>query len=95
VQTGLKEGQGIAEPLRKAGVFPPLFLHMVTVGEETGKLEDMLLTIAATFDREIERGAKRLLSIFEPIIILVMGIAIGSIILSILWAIFSVNQMAF
>jgi len=95
VQTGLKEGQGIAEPLRRAGVFPPLFLHMVTVGEETGKLEEMLLTIATTYDREIERGAKRLLSLFEPIIILVMGIAIGSIILSILWAIFSVNQMVF
>jgi general secretion pathway protein F len=95
VQTGLKEGQGIAEPLRRAGVFPPLFLHMVTVGEETGKLEDMLLTIAVTYDREIERGAKRLLSLFEPIIILVMGLAIGSIVLSILWAIFSVNQMNF
>ncbi len=95
VQTGLKEGQGIAEPLRKAGVFPPLFLHMVTVGEETGKLEEMLLTIATAFDREVERGVKRLLSLFEPIIILVMGIAIGSIILSILWAIFSVNQMVF
>jgi general secretion pathway protein F len=95
VQTGLKEGQGIAEPLRMAGVFPPLFLHMVTVGEETGKLEDMLLTTAVTYDREIERGAKRLLSLFEPIIILVMGLAIGSIVLSILWAIFSVNQMNF
>jgi len=95
VQTGLKEGQGIAEPLRRAGVFPPLFLHMVTVGEETGKLEDMLLTTAVTYDREIERGAKRLLSVFEPIIILVMGLAIGSIVLSILWAIFSVNQMNF
>jgi general secretion pathway protein F len=95
VQAGLKEGQGIAEPLRKAGVFPPLFLHMVTVGEETGKLEEMLLTIATAFDREVERGVKRLLSLFEPIIILVMGIAIGSIILSILWAIFSVNQMVF
>lgn len=95
VQTGLKEGQGIAEPLRRAGVFPPLFLHMVTVGEETGKLEEMLLTTAVTYDREIERGAKRLLSLFEPIIILVMGLAIGSVVLSILWAIFSVNQMNF
>jgi general secretion pathway protein F len=95
VQAGLKEGQGIAEPLRRAGVFPPLFLHMVAVGEETGKLEEMLLTVAVTYDGEIERGAKRLLSIFEPIIILVMGIVIGSIILAILWAIFSVNQMTF
>ena len=61
----------------------------------SAELEEMLLTIATAFDREVERGVKRLLSLFEPIIILVMGIAIGSIILSILWAIFSVNQMVF
>jgi general secretion pathway protein F len=95
VQSGLKEGQGVAEPLRRAGVFPPLFLHMVAVGEETGRLEEMMLTVAASFDRDVETAAKRLLSLLEPIIILVMGLAIGAIILSILWAIFSVNQLAF
>ena len=94
VQTGLKEGQGVAEPLRRAGVFPPLFLHMVTVGEETGRLEEMMLTVAATYDRDVETAARRLLSLLEPIIILLMGVVIGAIILSILWAIFSVNQMA-
>lgn len=95
VQAGLKEGQGVAEPLRRAGVFPPLFLHMVAVGEETGRLEEMMLTVAASFDRDVETAARRLLSLIEPIIILVMGLVIGAIILSILWAIFSVNQLAF
>ena len=95
VQAGLKEGQGVAEPLRRAGVFPPLFLHMVAVGEETGRLEEMMLTVAASFDRDVETAAKRLLSLLEPIIILLMGLVIGAIILSILWAIFSVNQLAF
>jgi len=95
VQAGLKEGQGVAEPLRRAGVFPPLFLHMVAVGEETGRLEEMMLTVAASFDRDVETAAKRLLSLLEPIIILAMGLVIGAIILSILWAIFSVNQLAF
>ncbi|MHB8835019.1 MAG: type II secretion system F family protein [Candidatus Methylomirabilia bacterium] len=95
VQTGLKEGQGVAEPLRRAGVFPPLFLHMVAVGEETGRLEEMMLTVAASFDRDVETAARRLLSLIEPIIILIMGLVIGAIILSILWAIFSVNQLAF
>ncbi len=95
VQAGLKEGQGVTEPLRRAGVFPPLFLHMVAVGEETGRLEEMMLTVAASFDRDVETAAKRLLSLIEPIIILVMGLVIGAIILSILWAIFSVNQLAF
>ncbi len=95
VQTGLKEGQGVAEPLRRSGVFPPLFIHMVTVGEETGKLEEMLLSIASTYDEEVERGSKRLLSLFEPVIILAMGVVVGTIVLSILWAIFSVNQMVF
>jgi general secretion pathway protein F len=95
VQSGLKEGQGVAEPLRRAGVFPPLFLHMVTVGEETGRLEEMMLVVASNYDRDVETSAKRLLSILEPVIILLMGVVIGAIILSILWAIFSVNQMAF
>jgi general secretion pathway protein F len=94
VQTGLKEGQGVAEPLRRAGVFPPLFLHMVAVGEETGRLEEMMLTVAASYDRDVETAARRLLSLLEPIIILLMGVVIGAIILSILWAIFSVNQLA-
>jgi general secretion pathway protein F len=94
VQTGLKEGQGVAEPLRRAGVFPPLFLHMVAVGEETGRLEEMMLTVAASYDRDVETSARRLLSLLEPIIILLMGVVIGAIILSILWAIFSVNQLA-
>ena len=95
VQAGLKEGQGVAEPLRRAGVFPPLFLHMVAVGEETGRLEEMMLTVAASFDRDVETAARRLLSLLEPIIILVMGVVIGAIILSIIWAMFSVNQLAF
>jgi general secretion pathway protein F len=95
VQAGLKEGQGVAEPLRRAGVFPPLFLHMIAVGEETGRLEEMMLTVAASFDRDVETAARRLLSLVEPIIILIMGIVIGAVILSILWAIFSVNQLAF
>ena len=95
VQAGLKEGKGVAEPLRRAGVFPPLFLHMVAVGEETGRLEEMMLTVAASFDRDVETAARRLLSLLEPIIILLMGLVIGAIILSILWAIFSVNQLAF
>jgi general secretion pathway protein F len=94
VQTGLKEGQGVAEPLRRAGVFPPLFLHMVAVGEETGRLEEMMLTVAASYDRDVETAAKRLLSLLEPIIILLMGVVIGAIILSIIWAMFSVNQLA-
>ncbi len=94
-QSGLKEGQGVAGPLRKAGVFPPLFLHMVAVGEETGKLEEMLLMTARTYDREVEQGAKRLLSLFEPIIILFVGVVIGAIILSVLWGIFSVNDVVF
>lgn len=95
VQAGLKEGQGVAEPLRRAGVFPPVFLHMVAVGEETGRLEEMMLTVASSFDRDVETSARRLLSLLEPIIILLMGLVIGAIILSILWAIFSVNQLAF
>lgn len=95
VQEGLREGKGVTEPLRRAGVFPPLFLHMIAVGEETGRLEEMMLSVAGNYDRDVETAVRRLLSVLEPIIILVMGLVIGAIILSILWAIFSVNQLAF
>jgi general secretion pathway protein F len=54
----------------------------------------MMITVAASYDRDVETAAKRLLSLLEPIIILVMGVVIGAIILSIIWAMFSVNQLA-
>lgn len=90
---GVRRGRGMAEPLREAASFPPLAVHMLTVGEETGKLDEMLLKLADNFDRDISTSIKRLLSLLEPAIILVMAVVVGFIVISLLLAIFSINDM--
>lgn len=91
----LKGGQGLAEPLMEAGVFPRLAVHMIRVGEETGQLQDMLLQVADTYDHEVQSAVQRLLALLEPVLILGLGVIIAAIIMSILVAIFSLNELAF
>ena len=95
VAENLKAGQGLAEPLLKQQVFPPLAIHMIRVGEETGQLDAMLLQVADTYDGEVQTTVKRLLSLLEPILILGLGMIIAGIIMSILVAIISINDLAF
>lgn len=94
VATQLKEGKGLGTPLMESGLFPKLAVHLVTVGEETGKLQEMLLRIADIYDREVHGAVKRLLGLMEPILILGLGLVIGGIIMSILVAVLSVNDLA-
>lgn len=91
----LREGQGIAEPLMATGRFPKLALHMIKVGEETGRLEEMLLRVAETYDREVKTAVQRALALLEPILIVGLGVLIAGIIMSILVAILSINELAF
>jgi general secretion pathway protein F len=91
----LKAGRGLAEPLMEAGVFPPLAVHMIRVGEETGQLQDMLLQVADTYDGEVQATIKRMLALLEPVLILGLGVIIAGIIMSILVAILSLNELAF
>lgn len=93
VAEGVKKGAGIGGPLRDSGVFPPLAIHMVGVGEESGRLEEMLLHVADAYDAEVRTGVKRLISLLEPIMILVMGVIVGLVVISILLAIFSINEL--
>ena len=92
---GLKEGNGLSEPLQQTGIFPPLAVHMITVGEETGSLDVMLTKVANTYDREVERSIKQLISLIEPFMILSMALIIGFIVISMLLAIFSINDISF
>jgi len=94
VAQGVKRGEGIAVPLRKAAVFPPLAAHLLTVGEETGRLDTMFMRMADIYETDTRAAIKRFTSIFEPIVILVMGILIGALILSMLLAITSINDVA-
>ena len=93
IKSGVKKGEGLAAPIREAQIFPPFALHLLQVGEETGKLDDMLLQIAETYDRELRVALKRLVAFFEPAVILIMGVIIGVIVVSILYSIFSINDV--
>jgi general secretion pathway protein F len=94
VAQGVKRGEGIAAPMRKAGVFPPLAAHLLTVGEETGRLDNMFARMADIYENETRASIRRFTAIFEPLIILVMGVVVGALILSMLLAITSINEVA-
>ncbi len=94
VAAQLKEGRGLGKPLMDTGLFPQLAVHMVMVGEETGKLQEMLIRIADVYDREVQNAVKRMLALMEPALILGLGLVIGGIIMSVLVAILSVNDLA-
>lgn len=95
VLEGVRRGRGIAAPLKEAGVLPPLAMHMLTVGEETGRLDEMLVRIADKYDRELSIFIKRALTILEPALILIMAVLVGSMVVSLLLAIFSLNDLPF
>ena len=95
VSAGAKEGKGIALPLSKANVFPPLALSMIKVGEETGQLDNMLLKVASTYEKSLNTAIKRFVSLLEPAMILIMGLFIGFIVISMLVAIFSITELPF
>jgi len=90
-----KEGRGITDTLADATIFPPFALSMIRVGEETGRLEDMLLKVASAYERSLAQSIKRFASLFEPVMILSLGLIIGFIVVSILAAIFSITDLPF
>jgi general secretion pathway protein F len=89
----VKTGGGLARNLARGERFPRLALQMISVGEETGRLDDMLLKVADTFDRDVRNTIDRLLSVFTPVITLLLAIMIGTIVLSVLLAILSINDL--
>lgn len=94
VAQGVKRGEGIARPLARAGEFPPLAAHLLTVGEETGQLDAMFRRMAEIYDEQTRVAIRRFTALFEPLIILVMGVMVGVLVLSMLLAITSMNQLA-
>ncbi|MBN2317674.1 MAG: type II secretion system F family protein [Acidobacteria bacterium] len=93
IRTGIKKGEGIAQPMKQSAVFPPLAMHLIEVGEETGKLDNMLNQVAEVYDVEVRNSIKNLFAFFEPALIVLMGIIIGAIVISMLTAIFSINDI--
>ncbi|OGP73823.1 MAG: type II secretion system protein GspF [Deltaproteobacteria bacterium RBG_16_50_11] len=95
VHDRLREGKGVSRSLEETKIFPALAVHMINVGEETGRLDEMLLKTAETYEVSVQNAVKRFVSLLEPLIILVMGGVVGFIVISMLLAIFSINEIPF
>jgi general secretion pathway protein F len=91
----LKEGRGLGRPMMETGRFPMLAVHMIQVGEETGRLDDMLMQVAETYDREVEVAITKMLALLQPMVIIVMAGIIAFIIYAIMSAMLSVYDLPF
>jgi general secretion pathway protein F len=89
----VKRGGTVASGMREHGQFPTLAVHMVRVGEETGRLEDMLLKAAETLEGDVRTDLKRMIGLLEPAVILAMGVLVAFIVVAMLLAIFSINDI--
>jgi len=82
VHESVKEGETITAPLEGSGVFPPMVVSMVDVGEQTGALPEMLLKIADNYDEEVDNAVASMTSLLEPIMIVVLAVMVGSIVIA-------------
>ena len=91
----VKEGERLSKPLNDTGIFPSLAIQMITVGEESGRLDEMLLRVADNYEKVVRNTVRRFVNLLEPVMILIMGLVVGFIVISMLMAIFSMNDMPF
>ena len=94
-RASIREGDTISNPLRQSGVFPPMVVQMITVGEETGALDEMLTKIADFYDDEVDTAVEALTSVIEPVMIVFMGAIVGGMVVAMYLPIFRmVNVIA-
>jgi general secretion pathway protein F len=89
----LREGKGFGRPLAETGLYPRLATQMILVGEESGRLEEMLTRVADVFDREVQTAVKRFLAVLEPVLILTLAVMIGGIVFSILLGVMGMSEL--
>ncbi|MEK7748255.1 MAG: type II secretion system inner membrane protein GspF [Nitrospirota bacterium] len=89
----IREGEGIAEPLKKSGLFPPLLTHLISVGEKSGELEPMLERASQSYESDVELAVTTMTSLLGPMMILVMGGVVLFIVLAVLLPIFDLSQI--
>lgn len=89
----LREGKGFGRPLAETGLYPRLATQMVMVGEESGRLEEMLARVADIYDREVQAAIKRFLAVLEPALILSLAVVIGGIVFSILMGVMGMSEL--
>ena len=90
VHDSVKEGESIVTPLEASGVFPPMVISMVDVGEETGQLPEMLLKIAEVYDDEVDNSVAALTSLLEPIMIVLLALIVGTIVIALFMPLISI-----
>lgn len=92
-KTKIKEGQSISGPLAASGVFPPMVTQMIMVGEESGELEEMLVNVANFYDQEVDRTVEKLTAIIEPLMMVFIGLTIGTMIIAMYLPIFNMVNL--
>jgi len=92
-RSSIREGERITDPLRECGVFPPMVIQMVAVGEETGALDSMLMKVADYYDREVDMAVSALASLIEPLLIVVLGVVVGTIVICMYLPIFMMSSI--
>ncbi len=92
-RTSVKEGESIAEPLKRSGQFPPIVTQMIAIGEKTGDLENMLEKVASNYEQQVETKVSTLTTLLEPIMIVVMGAVVAFIVLSILFPMLKMTEV--
>jgi type IV pilus assembly protein PilC len=93
VKESVKEGSNLSEPISKAGIFPDMVSQMISVGEETGKLEDMLVKVSQYYEEEVDNSVKNLTTMLEPIIIVFLGVIVGTLVIAMYLPIFKMGQV--
>ena len=89
----MREGRGFGRPLADTGLYPRLATQLILVGEESGRLEEMLVKVADIYDREVQLAVKRFLAVLEPVLILTLAVVIGGIVFSILLGVMGMTEL--
>lgn len=92
-RASIREGQGMTEPLKRGGIFPPMIIQMVSVGEETGKIDDMLMRAANFYEEEVDTAVEGLSAAMEPLIIVFLGVTLGTIIVAMFLPMFDLGNI--
>jgi type IV pilus assembly protein PilC len=92
-RASIREGQGMTEPLKSGGIFPPMIIQMVSVGEETGKIDDMLMRAANFYEEEVDTAVEGLSAAMEPLIIVFLGVTLGTIIVAMFMPMFDLGNV--
>jgi len=93
-RVNIREGDSIAQPLKRSGEFPPLVTHMIAIGEKSGQLENMLENIAISYNQQVNVSIQALTTLLEPLMIIFMGGGAGTVVFAIMLPILQMNQMA-